>query len=137
VQFLFSDAAFDAPANNISALLMAAIARKAANGQKRPPSAGMWNDVTAIATFFPYCDAMFLDNECAGLLREEPLRSKLAKFGTKTFSSKTGDAFLQYLADLEKQAGEAHVQRVADVYGEDWSVPYRELLVHERERETR
>lgn len=135
--FLYSDSAFDAPANDISAMLLAAVARKAANGQRRPPSAGMWNDITAIATFLPYCDAMFLDNECAGLLREEPLRSKLAKFGTRIFSSKTGDAFLQYLADLEKQTGEEHVQRVAEIYGEDWSVPYRELLIHEREREAR
>ena len=137
VQFLFSDAAFDAPANNISALLMAAIARKAANGQKRPPSAGMWNDVTAIATFFPYCDAMFLDNECAGLLREEPLRSKPAPFGTRIFSSKTGDEFLAYLAGLEQKAGAEHVALVGQVYGDGWAVPYREVLIHKRERDAR
>lgn len=135
--FLFSDAALDAPANDISAMLMAAIARKAANGQRRAPSAGMWNDITAIASFLPYCDAMFLDNECAGLLREEPLRSKLAKFGTRIFSSKTGDGFIAYLTDLEKEAGEDHVELVAEIYGEDWSVPYRDLLIHERERDAR
>jgi hypothetical protein len=134
LRFLFSDAAYDAPANDISALLMAAIARKAASGQRRPPSPGMWNDVTAIASFLPYCDVMFLDNECAGLLREEPLRTKLAPFGTRIFSSKTGEAFLAYLAGLEEEAGPDHVRLVAEVYGEDWSVPYREILVHERER---
>lgn len=137
LEFLFSDIAFDAPANDISALMMAALARKAASGQRRPPSPGMWNDITAIASFLPYCDAMFLDNECAGLLREEPLRTKLAPFGTRIFSGKTGDEFLAYLAGLEEQAGPEHVRLVADVYGDDWSVPYREILVHERERQGR
>jgi len=137
LKFLCSEAAFDAPANDISALLTAAIARKAASGQRRPPSPGMWNDITAIASFLPYCDAMFLDNECAGLLREEPLRAKLAPFGTRIFSSKTGDAFLAYLSSLEEEAGADHVQLIAEVYGEDWSVPYREILVHERERQAR
>ena len=132
--FLFSDVAYDAPANDISSWLMAAIARKAASGQKRPPSPGMWNDITAIASFLPYCDAMFLDNECAGLLREEPLGTRLAPFETRIFSSKTGDAFLAYLAGLEEEAGPDHVRLLAEVYGEDWSVPYREILVHERER---
>jgi len=138
LEFLFSDIAFDAPANDISALMMAALARKAASGQRRPPSPGMWNDITAIASFLPYCDAMFLDNECAGLLREEPLRTKLAPLGTRIFSSKTGDEFLAYLASLEReQAGSEHVRLVEDVYGDDWSVPYREILIHERERQGR
>jgi hypothetical protein len=137
LSFLFADAAFDAPANDISALLMAAIARKAASGQKRPPSPGMWNDITAIASFLPYCDAMFLDNECAGLLCEEPLRTKLAPFSTRIFSSRTGEEFLGYLAAFEDEAGADHVQLVAEVYGEDWSIPYREILLHERERQRR
>jgi hypothetical protein len=135
--FLFSDAAYDAPANDISALLLAAVARKAASGQRRPPSPGMWNDITAIASFLPYCDAMFLDNECAGLLREEPLRTKLARFGTRIFSRRTGGAFLEYLSSLEHDAGADHVQLVADVYGEDWNVPYRQILINERERRAR
>lgn len=137
LKFLFADAAFDAPANDISALLMAALARKAASGQRRAPSSGMWNDITAIATFLPYCDAMFLDNECAGLLREEPLRSRLSPFGTQVFSSRSGEPFLAYLARLEEEAGPEHIRLVADVYGEDWSVPYREILVRERQRQAR
>lgn len=137
LDFLFSDVGYDAPANDISAMLVAAVARKAASGQRRPPSPGMWNDITAIASFLPYCDAMFLDNECAGLLREEPLRTKLAPFGTRIFSSKTGEAFLAYLTGLELEAGPDHVRLVGEVYGDDWSEPYREILVHERERQAR
>ncbi len=83
--FLFSDAAYDAPANDIGALLVAARARKAANGQRRPPSPGMWNDIVAISSFLPYCDAMFLDNECAALVAEEPLRTRLSGFRHESF----------------------------------------------------
>lgn len=135
--FLQSDVGCDAPANDLSALLMASLARKAANGQLRPPSPGMWNDITAISSFLPYCDAMFLDNECAGLLREEPLKGKIAAFGTRIFSSKTGEDFLEYLAALERQAGPDHVRLVGEVYGGDWCVPYREVLVNERARMAR
>lgn len=137
LDFLFSDAAFDAPANDISAMMMAALARKAASGQQRPPSPGMWSDITAIASFLPYCDAMFVDNECAGLLGEEPLRTKVRAFGTKLFSARTGEAFLEHLADLERLAGDDHVRLVARIYGDDWSTPFRDLLIHERARQAR
>jgi hypothetical protein len=97
----------------------------------------MWNDIVAISSFLPYCDAMFLDNECAGLMREEPLKTKLGHFGTRIFSSRTGDEFLEYLNGLERDAGSDHVRLVAEVYGDDWSVPYRELLVNARQRQAR
>ena len=137
LDFLFSSAAFDAPANDISAMMMAALARKAASGQQRPPSPGMWSDITAIASFLPYCDALFVDNECAGLLGEEPLRTKVRTFGTKLFSARTGEAFLEYLAELERLAGDEHVRLVARIYGDDWSTPFRDLLIHERARQAR
>jgi hypothetical protein len=137
LDFLFSSAAYDAPANDISALLMASLARKARSGQKDPPSPGMFNDITAIATYLPYCAAMYVDNECAGLLRDEPLRSKIQPFGTRIFSGKTTDEFFAYLAELERDAGADHIQRVADIYGEDWTQSYRTVLVYERERAAR
>jgi hypothetical protein len=136
-EFLFSDAAYDAPANDIGALLVAAIARKAASGQRRPPSPGMWNDIVAISSFLPYCDAMFLDNECAALLAEEPLRTRLSGFQTRIFSSKTGEAFLGYLSDIETAAGADHTALIENVYGSGWSVPYRELFRNARDKESR
>lgn len=87
------------PVHRISAYLFAAMARKAANGQKGF-SRGMTSDVTAIATYAPYVDAMFVDNECAALLGEKPLRDDL-KFKAKIFSLNSADAFLGYLADME------------------------------------
>ena len=136
IAFLRSDAGCDAPANDLTALLMASLARKAASGQQRPPSPGMWNDITAISSFLPYCDAMFLDNECAGLLREEPLKGKIAAFGTRIFSSRTREDFIEYLAAMECEAGLDHARLVEEIYGEDWCVPYREVLIHQRDRET-
>jgi len=97
----------------------------------------MFNDITAIATYLPYCAVMYVDNECAGLLRDEPLRSKIQPFGTRIFSGKTTDEFFAYLAELERNAGADHIQRVADIYGEDWTQPYRTVLVYERERAAR
>jgi len=97
----------------------------------------MFNDITAIATYLPYCAAMYVDNECAGLLRDEPLRSKIQPFGTRIFSGKTTDKFFAYLAALEREAGADHIQRVADVYGDDWTRPYRTVLIYERERAAR
>lgn len=133
-RFLFSAAAYDAPANDIGALLVAAIARKAASGQRRPPSPGMWNDIVAIASFLPYCDAMFLDNECAALLGEEPLKTKMASYGTRIFYCRTGGTFLSYLAEIESDAGQEHVALIEKVYGDNWSVPYRELFRNTRAR---
>lgn len=136
-KFLFSELAYDAPANDISALLFAAVARKAASGQQRPPSPGMWNDIVAISSFLPYCDAMFLDNECAAFLAEEPLKTRLAHLGTRIFSSNTGEAFLEYLSILEADAGHEQLAVVESVYGDGWSEPYRELFRSAREREAR
>jgi hypothetical protein len=134
--FLASETGMDAPANDISALLMAALARKARSGQKRSPTRGMWNDITAIACFLPYSDAMFVDDECAGLLRDQPLRSRI-RYGTRVFSNNTRNELIQWLRGLEDAAGGAHVRLVERVYGSSWTTPFREILQYERERPTK
>jgi hypothetical protein len=137
VTFLYSEEAMDAPFNDVGALLMAALARRAASGQKRLPSRGMWRDITAISTALPYCDAIFVDDECASLLGDEPLRSQIATYGTRVFSTATREEFLAYLTELEREAGPEHARAVTDVYGEEWLVPFRTLLEHERARHAR
>lgn len=102
--------------SSISAYLLAALARKMSAGQRRPPSQGMLNDIKAISTYAPYVDAMFLDNECAALLAEEPLRSDL-QLKARIFCLNSGDAFLDYLTSLEKEAS-AEVRKYAgEIYG--------------------
>jgi hypothetical protein len=136
LEFLRTPIAMDAPANDIAALLMAAIARRAASGQRRPPSRGMWSDIMAISSYLPYCDVMFVDDECATLLGEGPLKERI-NYPTKIFSNRTRENFLSYLAGLESEAGPGHRDRVVAVYGESWLTPYRDLLRHERERRRR
>ncbi|MBI4503803.1 MAG: hypothetical protein HY700_21905 [Gemmatimonadetes bacterium] len=135
-EFLTSEDALTGPANEISALMMAGLARRAASGQKRPPSPGMWNDIKAISNYLPYCDAVFVDDECASLLREVPLRDRI-QYPTRVFSSRTREAFIDYLVGLERDAGDAHRDLITSVYGETWLEPYRTILKHERERVAR
>ncbi len=135
LEFMTTEEALSAPSNEISSYLMAGLARRAATGQRRPPSRGMWNDIKVVSAFLPYCDAMFLDRECASLLREESLRSWVARYPVPIFTAATGGEFVAYLEELEEQAGSEHASRVRSVYGEDWLTPYRTMLEHERERQ--
>jgi len=73
------------PYLRISCMLFAAFARKQASGQRRPAGGGTLNDVTTIATVLPACDAIYVDNEVAAFLNEEPLRTVL-NYGTRVFS---------------------------------------------------
>jgi hypothetical protein len=104
------------PFHRISSYLFAALARRLASGQKRLPSRGMMNDVNAISAYGPFVDAMFLDKECASLLTEEPLRSQV-KLKAKIFSTTTGDAFVEYLRQLELQAPDDVRERASEIYG--------------------
>ena len=133
-RFLYSEAALSAPENHLGALLFAGLARRAASGQKRVPSRGTPNDMRFISAYLPYCDAMFIDNEFAQLLREEPLATAIKDHSPRIFSARTRDDFLDYLADLEEAAGSAHVDLVTRTYGEKWLKPYRSVLEHERGR---
>ena len=104
------------PYHRISAYLFAALARRYANGQKRLPSRGTLNDFSAIATYGPYVDAMFLDRECAALLEEEPLKSDLP-INCRIYSTRTGEQFVEYLDSLSSKAA-VEVSSIANqVYG--------------------
>lgn len=128
-EFLQSDVGLRAPNNHISAHLLAALARKVAAGQRKV-TRGTLNDVTSIATVAPYCDLLFLDDQFAGMLREEPLKSRL-NLAEKTFSNRTRIEFLDRLEDMEREAPEGHATTVLGVYGESWLTPYRTILESE------
>jgi hypothetical protein len=77
------------PSMRMSSLLFTAMARKAPiGGQMRPPNRGTISDVKTVAAVLPYCDAIWVDNEVAGLLGEEPLRTQIDD-GTRVFSWNT------------------------------------------------
>ena len=136
VEFLYSERALCAPQNHLGALLYASLARRAASGQRSVPSRGMPNDIAFIAAYLPYCDAMFIDNECAQLLSEEPLASAVTRYPARIFSTRSRDNFLTYLADLESEADPDHVALVARTYGKSWTEPFRTILEHERSKRT-
>jgi len=77
----------DAPQNHLAALLYAGLARRAASGQKRVPSRGTPNDIDLISAYLPYCDALFIDNEFAQLLSEEPIAAAVYPYGTRVFKA--------------------------------------------------
>jgi hypothetical protein len=130
VDFLRSDAYMEAPHIRIASMLAAAMAKQAASGRKRPPGRGFYTDVRIISTLLPYCDAMFIDNEFRAMLSEKPLRDEL-RYGTKVFSSATGQEFFEYLDDLKASASESQMRAVEEVYGPDWAKPYREIYEDE------
>ena len=130
-EFFRSGALERVPYMQISALLFAALARKAAiGGQVRPPNRGTISDVTTVAAVMPYCDAIWVDNEVAGLLSEEPLRTRI-DYGTRVFSWNTRQQFLDYLDELHAGVSEEHVELIRDLYGEGYLRPFTELFAEE------
>ena len=122
-EFFLSEALQQLPFVKIQAMLFAAVARKAAAGQKKPPTRGFLIDVAMISTILPYSDTMFIDNECAGLMSEEPLKTEL-NYGSKVFSLSVRDKFDKYLTGIERSATPQHIAKVKEVYGEGWEKPY-------------
>lgn len=115
------------PRLRISALLWAAMARKAAAGMKRPPTRGVVQDTRTIASLLPYCDALFLDNEMRAYLGEQPLAEEL-KGGARIFSSSNRGEFLAYLDAIAQSATREHLKLVETVYGPGWAQPFISLF---------
>lgn len=124
IEFLYSETFEDAPYIKITSMLYAAMTRRAAHkGRKKPPGRGFLNDVKIISTLLPYCNAMFIDNECRSLLLENPLCDDI-NYGTKVFSLSNKKEFLDYLNEIKQSASEEHMKAVGEVYGVNWAKPY-------------
>lgn len=133
-QFFASETALAVPANEISSLLMAALARKAAAGQKKVPNRGTPNDINAISSYLPYCEALFVDDQFAGLLREKPLVDLIRPYRASVYSNRTRAAFLKYLVQVERDVASDHRERVIEVYGEEWLISFQSILEDQRKR---
>ncbi|WP_228726808.1 hypothetical protein [Novosphingobium aureum] len=90
------------PFNRIFAHLFAAFGRRVTMGQRKF-TRGLMTDFRAIAAYAPYVDAMFVDRECALLLKEGELRREL-HYRAHIYSYANKDEFLVYLRKLEAQA---------------------------------
>ena len=131
--FLNSDAIDNTPFNLVAAAMFASLSRKAAGGQKRLPSRGMGNDVEVISALLPYCDAMFVDNECRELLRSIPKEYKLP-FRCQVFSYNTRTEFIRYLADIRDSVSPEHLRLIERVYGPDPLKPPTRIYAVDRAR---
>lgn len=134
-EYLHSKYIVGIPIIHISSMLYAGLARKAANGQKAYPNIGTFTDVNAISSLLPYCDAIFVDNAMAALLKEQPISREIEKYGTKIFSMNTKDQFLSHLDDIKMEMTPEHLAIIEDSYGEDWAEPYMTLIANKRQRD--
>ena len=115
-QFFQSQAAMAAPFQYISTRLWATIAQKVRNAKgSRQPKPSDDYDVTAIATYAPYCDAMIVDNEFCAMASQRNIDVP-RKFGVRLFCSRTLVQFEEYLDDLIANIPSDHQKAVKQVY---------------------
>ena len=115
-EFFKSGAINDVPFNLIGATMYASLAAKAAAGQKKMPSQGTVTDIIIVSALLPYCDAMFMDNECKALLQDVPKDFALP-YACKVFSPNAGADFIRYLNEIKNSATPQHVKLIEQVYG--------------------
>ena len=136
--FLTSDAIDNAPFSIMGAAMYASLSRKAASGQKRLPNQGTANDVEIVSTLLPYCDAMFVDNECRALLKDIP-KTHALPYPCRVFSKNTGSDFIQYLTEIRNSVTPKHLRLVEEVYGPNPLKPQSGIYgvgKHRQSRET-
>jgi hypothetical protein len=118
-QYLQSESFRQIPFIKLYALFYASFARKAGSGQKKPPDQGMTNDLNILSLLIPYCDAMFVDNQCRSCLEEKDVRDNI-NYSTRVFSLTTKEEFLAYLEQLEAQFPPRYRKKVEELYGKEW-----------------
>ncbi|EMK01234.1 MULTISPECIES: hypothetical protein [unclassified Leptospira] len=128
IEYLNSPSLKNIPFLKISSFLYATLARKfSSGGRNKPPGQGTITDFNIISTYIPYCDAMFIDNECHSYLQENPLKVEVQNMA-KTFSKNNREEFLVYLDQIKSEIPVEHYEKVKEVYGEGWEHPYFEIF---------
>jgi hypothetical protein len=107
----------EAPFLKLQALMYAVIAMRAAGGQKQPPNEGMATDIDTVAHILPYCDAMFVDNECRALLLNIPKKFQ-PEWVNRVYSMRMKDAFLAFLRGIRNDITKEHVDGLREAYGD-------------------
>lgn len=77
---------------------------------------GVFYDVKHIATYAPYSDAIFVDNQMANLVGS-PKVGLTNRFGTKVFSLNTLDVFMAWLDSIEEEMTAEHAEALERAYG--------------------
>lgn len=104
------------PAQKIFAYLFAALGWRISSGQRPVMKASILSDFSAISTYAPYVDAMFVDRQCASLLKQGRLRSELS-YKARIFSMINPQEFLDYLQSLGDSATLDIREHACELYG--------------------
>jgi len=108
----------EAPFVRLQSLMFAAMAMRAAHGQKEPPDEGTTTDVETVAHLLPYCDAMFMDNRCRSLLLDVPKDLRPPETA-RVFSLNIKAQYLDYLRSIRDGITPEHVAAIREVYGDN------------------
>ena len=76
----------------------------------------------------PYCDSMFIDNECRNYLTENPASKIIEDYSTRIFCQNNIEDFFNYLDSLKTNISEEHMKKVEEVYGAQWANPYSTIF---------
>jgi len=107
----------EAPFVKLSSLMYAAIAMRAASGQKEPPNTGTTTDIDTVSHLMPYCDVMFIDNGCRSLFLDTPKNLRPAD-ADKLFSPNTKAELLDRLRGIRDAISKEQLEAVREVYGD-------------------
>lgn len=121
-QYFESDFPSMAIQSRIDCALFASLAHKANHGMKRLKDEGVMNDFRALSITLPYCDAVAVDRQTAGLLRDVP--NGILNFRARVFSNSEIEDFSDYLAKIHDSLPAEHLKKVCEVYGDDFGKPY-------------
>jgi hypothetical protein len=122
VEFLSSDYFSQIPQLIISVRIFAQLRHMARSGAYSNPEkaedklGGTLDDVRHVATYAPYCDAIFVDNAMASILLESRVGVRTL-YGTEIFSLNTLDGFHAWLDGVDAAVDLDHVTYLERVYG--------------------
>lgn len=130
IEFFASDAVQQVPRAQLSGAIYAVIAYDANTGglTSIKPSTDM--DLRIVAHLAPYCDAITVDRQFGSLLGKPPARLVLDRYATTIIASR--DALNRYLDDAAAGVTDAHLRRVASVYGDEAVDRFRSVFGGER-----
>lgn len=135
-QFLDSKSVEKVPYIRIISMIFATVAHRLSSGNMKVEKIkqSFFTDANLAATLLPFCNAIFLEKQMAGFLRDAPLKNVLKEM-PRVFSLSSQDEFLDYLDGLERSASQDHKNAVQEVYGSDWGRAYTTILYDEKERQ--
>lgn len=118
-RFADSDEYRQTPWTYLNCRIWAKIAESACNASgPRKPRLGDRYDANVLASYAPYCDAMFIDGGFRGIAIDGRI-AVTNRFGVAIFSEQVRDEFIEYLRHIEDSVPDSHWDALALVHGRD------------------